>query len=275
MPSPALYPLFAEFLGVAEQDLRTLCSTPFVVESSGSPTWACVGSRRQELRLTRSALAEAIGVTQGTIVAWALGHRVPGSTQLPELAGAIGGGPVPRGGSSPPRCWSSVGELILARQRQLGLRAADVAGLDRHDEATVSRWVNGRSQPALRNLRRLVDVLKVPYDSVVAAAAGWRHEHHSQGTRRARNDDGAALIEFAIILPVMLIIFFGLTQLGFAMKSSSTVTGATRSGAPASSARPIRRRRGAEIPPRSPTPSIPSVVRSNETSSGFRLRPHR
>ena len=49
--------------------------------------------------------------------------------------------------------------------------------------------------------------------------------------RRARNDDGAALIEFAIILPVMLIIFFGLTQLGFAMKTSSTVTGATRSGA--------------------------------------------
>ena len=49
--------------------------------------------------------------------------------------------------------------------------------------------------------------------------------------RRVRNDDGAALIEFAIILPLMLIILFGLTQLGFAMKTSSTVTGATRSGA--------------------------------------------
>ena len=174
MPSPALYPVLAEFLGVAEQDLRTLCSTPFVVDSSGWPAFGqFMGSRRQELRLTRGALAEAIGVSQGTIVAWELGHRVPGSTQLPKLAGALSVevrslvAALPRRGAG-----GSLGELIISRQRQLGLRAADVAELIGTTEATVSRWVNGRSQPALRNLRLLADVLKVPYDSVVAASAG-------------------------------------------------------------------------------------------------------
>ena len=63
-----------------------------------------------------------------------------------------------------------LGELILARQRELGLRAADVAQLIGTTEATVSRWVNGRSRPALRNLRRLSDVLKVPYDNIIEAA---------------------------------------------------------------------------------------------------------
>lgn len=48
---------------------------------------------------------------------------------------------------------------------------------------------------------------------------------------RARGEHGAVLIEFAIVLPVMLIIAFGLLQLGFAFKTSSTVTGATRTGA--------------------------------------------
>ena len=82
----------------------------------------------------------------------------PGSTQLPRLAAALsvdtaslGRAPCPR--AAPP---STLGELILARQRELGLRSADLAQLTGTTEATVSRWVNGRSRPALRNLRRLV-----------------------------------------------------------------------------------------------------------------------
>ena len=65
---------------------------------------------------------------------------------------------------------STLGELILARQRELGLRSADVARLIGTTEATVSRWVHGRSRPALRNLRRLAEVLKVPYDNIIEAA---------------------------------------------------------------------------------------------------------
>lgn len=49
--------------------------------------------------------------------------------------------------------------------------------------------------------------------------------------RRRSGEQGATLIEFAIVLPVMLVIAFGLIELGFAAKSSSTVTGASRTGA--------------------------------------------
>ena len=104
-------------------------------------------------------------------MAWELGYRVPGSTQLPRLAGALSVdtasliSALPRRGAA-----SKLGELILARQRELGLRSADVAQLTGTTEATVSRWVNGRSRPALKNLRRLSDALKVPYDSIIEAA---------------------------------------------------------------------------------------------------------
>ena len=49
--------------------------------------------------------------------------------------------------AAPPGSASTLGELILARQRELGLRSADVAQLIGTTEATVSRWVNGRSRP--------------------------------------------------------------------------------------------------------------------------------
>ena len=94
-------------------------SSGLAARSSGSP--AARSPRRS-------------GVSQGTVVAWELGYRVPGSTQLPRLAAATlgrhrlpGRRPCPVG-SRPPR----LGELILARQRELGLRSADVAQLTRH-----------------------------------------------------------------------------------------------------------------------------------------------
>jgi transcriptional regulator with XRE-family HTH domain len=167
-----LFEALAEFLGIAEQDVATLCSSPFVVDTTGWPPFGqFVGARRQELRLTRGALAEALGVSQSTLVAWELGYRVPGSTQVPRLAAALSVDAASLASALPRRISAStLGELILARQRELGLRSADVAQLTGTTEATVSRWVNGRSRPALRNLRRLSDVLKVPYDSIIEAA---------------------------------------------------------------------------------------------------------
>ena len=107
--------------------------------------------------LTRAELAAAVGVSQRTVVAWELGYRVPGL----EAAAAAGRGPVgrhrlagggaARAGRRPP----TLGELILARQRELGLRSADVARLDRHHRGHRQPWVNGRSRPATGNLRRL------------------------------------------------------------------------------------------------------------------------
>jgi transcriptional regulator with XRE-family HTH domain len=171
-PGVYLFQALAEFLGIAEQDVATLCSSPFVVDTTGWPPFGqFVGARRQELRLTRGALAEVLGVSQGTLVAWELGYRVPGSTQLPRLAAALSVDAASLASALPRRISAStLGELILARQRELGLRSADVAQLTGTTEATVSRWVNGRSRPALRNLRRLSDVLKVPYDSIIEAA---------------------------------------------------------------------------------------------------------
>jgi transcriptional regulator with XRE-family HTH domain len=170
-PGPNLFGAIAAFMGVAQQDVATLCSTPFVVDTTGWPAFGqFVGARRQELRLSRPALAEAVGVSQGTLVAWELGYRVPGATQLPRLAAALAVDPaslvsaLPRRGAA-----SSLGELILARQRELGLRSGDVARQLGTAETTVSRWVNGRSRPAVRNLRNLAEVLKVPYSSVVEA----------------------------------------------------------------------------------------------------------
>jgi transcriptional regulator with XRE-family HTH domain len=171
-PGANLQGRVAEFLGITERDVATLCSSPFVVDTAGWPPFGqFMGSRRQELRLTRAALAEAVGVSQGTIVAWEHGNRAPGATQLPKLAAALSVdvaslvAALPRRGAA-----SSLGELILSRQRELGLRATDLAALTGTTEATVSRWVNGHSRPALRNLRRLAEALKLPYDNVVAAA---------------------------------------------------------------------------------------------------------
>ena len=171
-PGAHLFRSLADFVGVEEQDVATLCSSPFVVDTAGWPPFGqFVGARRQELRLTRGALAEALGVSQGTVVAWELGYRVPGPTQLPRLAAALSVDTASLASALPHRgATSSLGDLILSRQRELGLCSTDIAQLTGASVTSVSRWVNGRSKPALPNLRRLADVLKVPYDRVVAAA---------------------------------------------------------------------------------------------------------
>jgi transcriptional regulator with XRE-family HTH domain len=173
-PLADLFGTIAEFLGMAEHEVEAICETPFVVDTTGWPTFGrLLGERRQALRLTRPELAEAVGVTAGTVVAWELGYRVPGATQLPGLAAALAVDSAELASALPQRGpASSLGQLIVARQRELGLRSNDVARELGAAEATVSRWVNGKSRPGARNLRRLSDVLKVPYASIVEAAGG-------------------------------------------------------------------------------------------------------
>ncbi|MGD9798357.1 MAG: TadE/TadG family type IV pilus assembly protein, partial [Acidimicrobiia bacterium] len=55
---------------------------------------------------------------------------------------------------------------------------------------------------------------------------------------RTRDEDGAAAVEFALILPVLVLLVFGIIEFGMAFKSSLTVTSATRSGARTASALP-------------------------------------
>jgi transcriptional regulator with XRE-family HTH domain len=168
----AMAPL-ATFLGMSTRDVATLCSSPFVVDTTGWPPFGqFLGARRQELRLSRAALAERLDVSTRSVASWELGRRIPASAQLVRIAQALEVDTASLAAALPPR-WSKsdLGELILSRLRELGLRAVDLARMVGTTEPTVSRWVNGRSRPGVGNLRRLADALELPY-AVVAKAAG-------------------------------------------------------------------------------------------------------
>jgi transcriptional regulator with XRE-family HTH domain len=171
-PGVLFFPSLAEFLGITESDIATLCASPFVVDyASWPPFGQFVGARRQELRLSRQALADAVGVSQSTVVSWELGYRVPASKQLTKMAQVLAVDIASLVAALPRRrATTSLGELILARQRELGLRSADIARLTGTTEATVSRWVHGRSRPVPKNLERLAEVLQLPYEHVIQAA---------------------------------------------------------------------------------------------------------
>lgn len=49
--------------------------------------------------------------------------------------------------------------------------------------------------------------------------------------RRANGDDGAALIEAAIILPFLVLLVFGIVELGFMFRSAAVTNTSTRTGA--------------------------------------------
>jgi len=49
--------------------------------------------------------------------------------------------------------------------------------------------------------------------------------------RRATGDEGAALVEAALVLPFLVIMVFGIVELGFLFRSASIVNSASRSGA--------------------------------------------
>jgi transcriptional regulator with XRE-family HTH domain len=173
-PGAEVFPKLAPYLGLAERQLADLCGLPFVVDySSWPPFGQLVGARRQELHLTRATLAETVGVSESTVVAWELGYRVPASAHLTALADTLSVDVAKMVGALPYR-WTAtgLGELILRRQHELGLRSVDLARLMGTTEATVSRWVRGRSRPLQRNLERLAKTLAVPYADVLEVAGG-------------------------------------------------------------------------------------------------------
>ena len=49
--------------------------------------------------------------------------------------------------------------------------------------------------------------------------------------RRARGDGGAALVEAALVLPLIILLVFAIIEFGFTFKDLLTVTSATRAGA--------------------------------------------
>jgi Flp pilus assembly protein TadG len=48
---------------------------------------------------------------------------------------------------------------------------------------------------------------------------------------KLRTDDGAAMIEFALVLPILLLLVFGIIEFGFALYNKEVITNASREGA--------------------------------------------
>ena len=85
----------------------------------------------------------------------------------------------------------------------------------------------------------------------LTVGTGERNVCVSASARRASGERGAALVETAILIPVVLMITFGLIEFSSAYQSSSTATAASRVGGPnrvgggaAPDLRDRRRRRG-------------------------------
>jgi len=173
MPAPHSHPSIAAFLGLSAEAVDALCAAPFVVDRADWPPFGqLVGGVRERLRLTRADLADRVGVSARTVMSWELGYRRPQPHQLTALAAALSVS-VPELLDTLPRraAISALGDLIVRRQRELGLRSSDLARLVGTTEPTVSRWINGHSRPEARNLQRLAEALGLPYTHLADLAA--------------------------------------------------------------------------------------------------------
>ena len=52
-----------------------------------------------------------------------------------------------------------------------------------------------------------------------------------RGLGKINNQNGAALVEFAIVLPLLLILIFGIIEFGVMFYDKAMITNATREGA--------------------------------------------
>jgi transcriptional regulator with XRE-family HTH domain len=173
-PAEQNHEAIASFLDICVEDVTAMCDVPFTVDTSTwPPLGQIVGQRREVRQLRRADLAEQLGVATSTIAAWELGSRVPAVDHLRHLAAALELEPAVLAASLPQRDdRTPLGELIVARRRELGIRSADVARRAGTSETVMSRWVNGHNRPAAASLRRLAHALDLPFATVAAAATG-------------------------------------------------------------------------------------------------------
>jgi Flp pilus assembly protein TadG len=79
---------------------------------------------------------------------------------------------------------------------------------------------------------------------------------------KLRREDGAAAVEFALVLPILIVLVFGIIEFGFALYNKEVITNASREGA----------RYGIVIgPPRPDEIAIRGVVTSYLTNFGWDL----
>lgn len=173
-PSSHYHGVLADLLGTTVEEVEELSGSPFLVESATWPRFGqLIGERRAALRLTRADLAHRVGVSPKGIRNWELGHRRPRPAQLVALAEELS---LPVGtlmAALPQRVpRARLGELIVTRQRELGLCSAEVARMVGTTEPTLSRWINGHSRPLAQNLERLAEALSLPLPQLHRAVVG-------------------------------------------------------------------------------------------------------
>ena len=55
--------------------------------------------------------------------------------------------------------------------------------------------------------------------------------HRADAAKRAQRDRGAAAVEFALVMPVLLVLILGIAEFGRAYNIQTTISGAAREGA--------------------------------------------
>ncbi|MEY2460921.1 MAG: Helix-turn-helix domain [Acidimicrobiaceae bacterium] len=173
-PAEQHHEAIASFLGIGPEEVTAMCEVPFSVDTSTWPPLGQIVGRQREVRqLRRADLAEQLGVAASTIAAWELGSRVPGADHLRRLATTLDLELAVLAASVPQReDRTPLGELIVSRRRELGIRSADVARRAGTSETVISRWVNGHHRPVAASLRRLAHALDLPFATVAAAVGG-------------------------------------------------------------------------------------------------------
>jgi transcriptional regulator with XRE-family HTH domain len=105
---------------------------------------------RLDRGLTQIEVAKKVGVTEGTVVNWELGHFGPDLRATPRVINWLGYDPRPPG--------QSLAEQIRWLREARGLSQAEFAEKLKVDPSTVSLWENGETEP-MRENRELLEFL--------------------------------------------------------------------------------------------------------------------
>ena len=92
--------------------------------------------KRLQLRLTQKQVAEALGVTEFSVLNWEIGdHQPDDAPTLHRIIGFLGYDPLPRGTTIP--------DLLRAKRRELGMGQRELAAYLGVDPKTVLYWEQG------------------------------------------------------------------------------------------------------------------------------------
>ena len=247
-PSADHYALLASLLDVAEERIAALCSAPLQVDHSEWPAFGqLVGARRQALRLTRNDLAEALGVSPRAVMSWELGYRRPRPAQLTALAAVLAVPAAELARALPQRSAPSrlgaLDPVPPARARPPVHRRgpprrhhrADGEPLDQRTQPPRDQEPPAPRRGAADPRSRLAAVVS-PHGLSERITMSTRSSSRTsrplaRRSRRGTGDEGAALVELGIILPILFLVVFGIMEFGWAYFQQLDLRHGAREGA--------------------------------------------